>query len=205
MYEEKTGRRVPVDLQTINVLLRALYERDPDLAQRLEHTTRLADAVCRRLGLADDERAAIGQAAHVHDIGKVAVPDGILTKSGPLDDAEWTFLRQTPAVGERIATATAALSPLASTIRACREWFDGTGYPDGLAGEAIPLGARVISACSAVAAMSATRPYAAAWDLLRVTVELRRLAGAQFDPRVVSALLEELSEATSARVAAVDG
>jgi two-component system, cell cycle response regulator len=205
LYEAKTGRGVPVDLQTINVLLRALYERDPDLAQRFAHTTRLADGVCRRLGLSEAERAAIGQAAQVHDIGKVAVPDGILTKSGPLDDEEWTFLRQTPAVGERIATATTALSPLAPMIRACREWFDGTGYPDGLAGEAIPLGARVISACSAVAAMSATRPYAAAWDLLRVTVELRRLAGAQFDPRVVSVLLEELSEATSARVAAAEG
>ena len=121
-----------------------------------------------------------------------AVPGEILTKSGPLDDAEWAFLRQCPAIGERIATAAAELAPLAPIIRACREWYDGSGYPDGLAGEAIPLGARVIAACSAVAAMTATRPYAAAWDLLRVTVELRRLAGAQFDPAVVTALLDEL-------------
>jgi len=195
MYEHKGDRPVPVDLHTVTVLLRALAERDPDLAERLDHTARLTEAVCRRLGLPEADRSALGQAARLHDIGKVAVPGEILTKNGPLDDSEWAFLRQCPAIGERIATAATALAPLAPIIRSCREWYDGSGYPDKLVGQAIPLGARVIAACSAVAAMTATRPYAAAWDLLRVTVELRRLAGAQFDPTVVAALLDELSEA----------
>jgi diguanylate cyclase (GGDEF)-like protein len=195
MYEHKNSGRVPADTQTINALLRALRERDPDLAERLDRTADLAGALARLLGLSDEEQARISQAARLHDVGKVAVPDQILSKPGPLDDAEWEFVRQCPAIGERITAAAPSLTQIAPLIRAAREHFDGTGYPDGLVGDAAPLGSRIIAVCAAVVAMTSDRPYGPALSLDQTMAELRRCAGTQFDPRLATALIEHLATA----------
>ncbi|MBN9624594.1 MAG: hypothetical protein J0H06_16965, partial [Actinobacteria bacterium] len=111
----------------------------------------------------------------------------ILNKPGPLEDAEWEFLRRHPLIGERIIGSAAALVPVARLVRSVGERWDGGGYPDGLAGEQIPLGSRVVAVCAAYAAMVAERPHAVGMVPARAMEELDRGAGTQFDPAVVAA------------------
>jgi diguanylate cyclase (GGDEF)-like protein len=192
MYEQKHNSRVPADRQARNALLRAVHERDPELSERLDRVAELADHLCERLGLGTEERGRIRQAAGLHDIGKVAIPDKILRKPGPLDPAEWAFVRHGPLIGERIAAAAPALAPLARLIRSSRERFDGTGYPDQLRGEDIPQGARIIAVCDAYVAMTSPRPYAPTRTRDEAIDELRRSAGTQLDPQVVALLIDAL-------------
>jgi diguanylate cyclase (GGDEF)-like protein len=199
MYEQKNSGRVPADAQTTSALLRALHESDPGLAERMARTADLADIVAQGLDLPAAERARIVRAARLHDIGKVAVPDEILSKTEPLTDAERAFLEQCPTIGERIAASAPALAALAPLIRASRERFDGGGYPDRLAGETIPLGSRIIATCAAYVAMTSTRPHAEAVDSERAIDEIRRGCGSQFDPRVAEALIEHLAKAAQLR------
>jgi len=193
MYEQKTSGRIPADTQTTNALLRALHERDPNLTERMAQTAELAGLVSDLLGLSATERTQVRRAAQLHDIGKVAVPDSLLAQAPPLDPSDWEFLQQCPTIGERIAAAAPALAPLAPLIRSTRERFDGTGYPDRLSGDEIPLGARIIAVCSALAAMTSARSYAPARTTVNALAELHRAAGRQFDPRVVAALTEVLA------------
>jgi diguanylate cyclase (GGDEF)-like protein len=190
MYAQKTsGRRSP-DRQSRDVLLRALQERTPELAERHAAVARLAEAVGERMGLSAEERVQLRQAAELHDIGKLGIPDEILCKPGPLDPEEWAFVRRHPLIGERIIGAAPALAAAAKLVRSTHERPDGSGYPDGLAGEEIPLGARVIAVCDAFTAMTSPRPYAPQLTLAQALVELRQGAGSQFDPAVVNALSE---------------
>jgi HD-GYP domain-containing protein (c-di-GMP phosphodiesterase class II) len=131
---------------------------------------------------------SVRAASTLHDIGKVAVPDDIVRKAGPLTDAEWAFVQQCPSIGERIIAVAPALAPLAPIIRSTREHFDGSGYPDQLTGHQIPLGARIIAACSALAAMTAERPYAQQRSMTDALDDIAHAAGAQFDPKIVDAL-----------------
>jgi diguanylate cyclase (GGDEF)-like protein len=188
MYENKNSSRVPADAQTINALLRSIHERDPEWAQRLVATADLAGAVCQQLNLPAADAARIRQAAQLHDIGKVGIPDEILRKPGPLTPQEWTFLHQAPTISERIVLSAPALAAVAPLVRAAREHYDGTGYPDGLAGDDIPLGARIIAACAALAAMTSDRPHAHRRHTAAALNELSRAAGTQFDPQIVVAL-----------------
>ena len=125
------------------------------------------------------------QAAHLHDVGKMAVPDAILQKPGGLDPVEWERMRQHTIAGERILNAAPALSHVAALVRSSHERYDGTGYPDGIAGTSIPLGARIITACDAYHSMTSRRTYGAVVGAEAALAELRRCAGRQFDPRVV--------------------
>src|ERR671932_793547 len=114
------------------------------------------------MSLRPDQLDELGRAAELHDVGKMAIPDGILNKPGPLDEVELGFIRQHTIVGERILAAAPALAHVAKLVRSSHENWDGTGYPDGLVGEEIPLGARVIAVCDAFHAMTSERPYQAA-------------------------------------------
>jgi diguanylate cyclase (GGDEF)-like protein len=192
MYENKNSSRVPPDAQTINALLRTIHERDPDWAQRLVATADLAGAVCQQLDVPAAEITRIRQAAQLHDIGKVGIPDEILRKPARLTPQEWAFIQQAPSIGERIVLSAPALVAVAPLVRSAREHYDGTGYPDHLAGHDIPLGARIITACAALAAMTSDRPYADRLDTATALDELRRATGSQFDPAVVAALGEAL-------------
>jgi HD-GYP domain-containing protein (c-di-GMP phosphodiesterase class II) len=135
------------------------------------------------------ELIVLARAAELHDIGKVAIPDIILDKPGPLTDEEWAFMRQHTIIGERILSSAPALARVAQIVRSSHEHFDGSGYPGGLAGDAIPLSARVILACDAYEAMTSDRPYASALSDGEARAELLRCSGTQFDPHVVETLL----------------
>jgi two-component system, cell cycle response regulator len=182
--------------QLRDVLLQAFQERYPDLQEHQRGVGALALGVGRRLGMSAEELDVLARAAELHDVGKIAIPDAILNKPGPLDDEEWRFMRRHTILGERILTAASALRPVARLVRSSHERFDGGGYPDGLAGTDIPLGARIIFVCDAYDAMTSDRAYSAAIQSAQALAELRRCAGSQFDPHVVEAFAENLAEAT---------
>ena len=195
MYAEKNGRRASAGGQSTAVLLKVLAERNPNLGEHVDGVAALAEQTARVLGMGDDQRTAVRQAANLHDIGKAAVPDAILEKPGPLDEHEWAFMRRHTIIGERIMQAAPALSAAAPLVRSSHESFDGTGYPDRLAGDDIPLGARVIAVCDAYDAMVSDRPYRAALSHAEALDELRRCAGTQFDPAVVRAFVDTVERA----------
>jgi HD-GYP domain-containing protein (c-di-GMP phosphodiesterase class II) len=128
----------------------------------------------------------------LHDVGKAAVPAHVLDKPGPLDEGEWRVMRTHPAVGEAIVRRVPALRDAAAAVRHHHERYDGRGYPDGLAGAAIPIEARIVAAADAYAAMTAERAYSAARTPEEAAAELRRSAGSHLDPAVVAALLAVL-------------
>jgi two-component system cell cycle response regulator len=187
MYARKGGRRVSAGRQSRDVLLRTLSERRPDLHVRLRDIGELALAVGRELHMGPEGLDEVARAAELHDVGKIAVPDVILDKPGPLDPVEWSFMRRHPLIGERILLAAPALRPVARLVRSSHERWDGGGYPDGLRGDEIPLGARVVAVCDAFDAMTTVRPYREPVSDVDAIAELRRCAGTQFDPMVVEA------------------
>ena len=175
-------------------LLRALQEREPALGEHCSGVATLAVAVGARLGFATTDLDELRRAAELHDIGKLAMPDGVLAKRGPLTSREWELMRQHTLIGERILTASPALGSLGPIVRSTHERWDGTGYPDGLAGDAIPQAARIIAVCDAYMAMAADRPYQRARSSACSLAELREGAGTQFDPAVVAAISAEVGE-----------
>jgi two-component system cell cycle response regulator len=193
MYAQKDSRRGSTRLQARDLLVRVLEEREPELRQHMGDVAGLATAVGSRMGLPAEGLDELMRAAELHDLGKVAVPDAVLHKPGPLDDAEWELMRQHSVIGERILGAAPAMRPVARLVRASHERFDGGGYPDGLAGAAIPLGARIIAVCDGYDAMVSDRPYRAAMTQERAIDELRRCAGTQFDPDVVVAFAQAIA------------
>jgi HD-GYP domain-containing protein (c-di-GMP phosphodiesterase class II) len=152
-----------------------------------------AIAVCERLGLDATRRQRVEFGALLHDVGKIRVPKEIIQKPGKLDDAEWEIMCQHTVYGEAMLKQVGGvLASVGSIVRSSHELYDGTGYPDGLAGEEIPIEARIISACDAYNAMTTDRPYRSAMSTADAIAELRRCSGSQFDPVVVRALESEL-------------
>jgi HD-GYP domain-containing protein (c-di-GMP phosphodiesterase class II) len=193
MYAHKNSGRATARRQSTDVLLRALSERHPSLEGHLGGVAQLAEAVGRHLGLEAEALDHVRVAAELHDVGKVAIPDAILNKPGPLDDEEWAFMRRHTLIGERIVAAAPALGAVAKLVRASHERWDGDGYPDRTAGEDIPLGARIVAVCDAYDAIVADRPYRRGSSSAEAMQELRRCAGAQFDPAVVAAFAAVLA------------
>jgi putative nucleotidyltransferase with HDIG domain len=171
------------------VLLALLGEREPDLHRHMRDVAALARSVGREMGLDAEDLDVVVRAAELHDIGKVAIPDAILDKPGALTDDEWAFVRQHTIIGERIVSAAEALRPVGRVVRSSHERWDGCGYPDGLRGRDIPLGARIVLACDAWDAMTCDRAYRRAMSAEAAAAELRANSGTQFDPEVVTALL----------------
>jgi diguanylate cyclase (GGDEF)-like protein len=189
MYEQKRGGRASAGGQSKEVLLRALRERNPGLHAHLHDVAKYAADTARSLGLAPEEVEEVRQAAELHDVGKVAIPDAVLDKQAALDDHEWEFIRRHTVIGERIIGGAPALIKVGALVRSSHENFDGSGYPDRLKGEAIPLGSRIISVCDAFAAMTTDRPYRPTMTPAAAAAELRRCAGSQFDAQVVEQFL----------------
>jgi diguanylate cyclase (GGDEF)-like protein len=194
LYAAKRSDRRSPGRQSAAVLLQVLSERDPELGTHVHDVGELAAEVGQCLGLAPEEQEIVRQAGQLHDIGMMAVPDAILEKPGQLDAQEWAFVRQHTVIGERIVSAAPALSPIAGVVRSSHERWDGAGYPDGLAGEEIPLSARIVAVCDAFDAMLGGRPYRPARSVEVALAELRRSAGTQFDPEVVEAFCTVLAE-----------
>jgi two-component system cell cycle response regulator len=201
LYAQKYSRRGETD-RTMHAFIEALSVREPDVMVHLEGVASLAIETGRMLGLRADELAEVARAAQLHDVGKLAVPDEILQKQGALDEREWAFVRQHTLVGERILRASPALRSVASIVRSTHEQWDGGGYPDGLAGEEIPLAARIICACDAYTAMTSIRPYRPALTPNEALNELMRLAGSHFDANVVRVLVAHVRERLQTEYAA---
>jgi two-component system, cell cycle response regulator len=172
------------------MLLRIVEERDPDLREHMRVVVQLATAIGAQLGLSGSSLEQLRLGAELHDIGKLAVPVALLGKVGPLDEEEWEFVRRHPVVGQRIVSGAPSMREVGLIVRATHERWDGGGYPDGLAGNVIPLASRIIAVCDAYVAMTNDRPFRGALPQLQAVAELRRCAGSQFDPQVVSSFCE---------------
>ncbi len=195
LYGNKDSRRASAGRQTREVLLSVLHERDADLHGHLSAVARLARAVGERLGLAGPELHDLTLAAELHDVGKLAIPDSILSKEAALTEDEWVFVHRHTVIGERILGSAPALARISRLVRSTHERMDGMGYPDALHGDQIPLLARIVSACDAFHAMIEVRPYRPALSEENAIAELQRCSGTQFDPAVVEALIEARGEA----------
>jgi HD-GYP domain-containing protein (c-di-GMP phosphodiesterase class II) len=159
------------------------------------HVVDLVLGVCEQLGMSSPEKRQAEFVALLHDVGKIRIPAEIINKPGKLDERERAIIETHTVEGQRMLERVGGmLGEVGALVRSCHERWDGKGYPDGLAGEAIPLVARVVCACDAFSAMTTDRPYRAALAVDEATEELRRCAGTQFDPAVVDALLAKISE-----------
>jgi two-component system, cell cycle response regulator len=181
-------------LQLRDVLLQAFRERYPDLQEHQRGVGALVLAVGRRMSLEGEELDVLARAAELHDVGKIAIPDAILSKPEPLNEEEWQFMHRHTILGERILMAASALRPVARLVRSSHERFDGGGYPDRLKGEEIPLGARIIFVCDAYDAMRTDRAYSPGIAPADAIAELRACSGTQFDPEVVEAFIATFAE-----------
>ncbi len=194
MYARKNLRRTSAGRQSTDVLLSVLSEADPLSGAQLGDVAEMCVAVGRELGVDDAELPHLRSAGALHDIGKLAIPDAILSKPGPLTEDEWAFVRRHTAIGERILRSAPALASVAPIVRSVHERFDGGGYPDAIAGEQIPLASRIVAVCDAFQAMVSDRPYRTAMSAEGALAELRACAGTQFDPMVVDAFARGLRD-----------
>jgi putative nucleotidyltransferase with HDIG domain len=173
------------------LLLRDLLEEDDEYTgHHTEDVVDLSVRVAEQLGVTEDVKRETELGALLHDIGKIHIPDAIINKPGKLDDAEWAIMKTHTIEGQKMLDQVGGLlSSVGLVVRASHERYDGAGYPDGLAGDAIPLAARIVAVCDSFNAMTTTRSYRRAMPVSDAVTELRRCSGTQFDPAVVAALL----------------
>ncbi len=192
-YAPDSACRGALDMATAT-----LTAYDGATASHSDDVVTLCLALAEELGIEGRDRAYLLSAAQLHDIGKVAVPSDILAKPGPLDHAEWKVVREHTITGQRILGAVPELAAVARIVRHCHERWDGHGYPDGLAGDQIPLAARVVFCADAYHAIRGDRPYRCGRSSQVALAEVERHGGTQFDPAVVAAL-RKVAERTRAR------
>jgi putative nucleotidyltransferase with HDIG domain len=168
-------------------------ERAVDTMAHAERVGRFALSVARTLGIGDTELALIEAAARFHDVGKAAMPEALITKPSPLTPGEAAIMRRHVDVGAELLLSTESLSAVAPLVLGSHEWFNGGGYPRKLAGDAIPIGSRIIAVTDAYDAMTQDRHYRTRLDSADAIAELLRCAAIQFDPTVVDAFLRVLS------------
>jgi diguanylate cyclase (GGDEF)-like protein len=193
MYREKLTRKRSSHSGVTQALMRTLKARDHktlDHAERLQAGVKL---ISERLGLSQDTMNRLQLLAQFHDIGKVGIPDRILFKPGPLTPAERAEMQRHSEIGYRIAQSSVDLQPIADLILNHHEWWNGMGYPHGLEGETIPIECRILAVMDAYDAMISDRPYRAAMSHADAVAELERCAGTQFDPNLVSKMLDVLA------------
>ena len=174
---------------TLGALSNALDVRDSETEGHARRVVQYLELVAEELGVPASERAVLLRGALLHDVGKIGVPDEVLRKRGPLSTAEWSTMRRHPSYGARIVGGIPYLDAVARIIRHHHERWDGQGYPDGLRGEEIPLGARMFAVADAFDAMTSDRPYRKALDPMSARAEIVLSSGTQFDPRVVDAFM----------------
>jgi putative nucleotidyltransferase with HDIG domain len=194
-HEERVQR---LYRETLASLSNALEAKDAITSQHTEEVVRLAVAVAAELDLELGVVQSVELGAVLHDIGKVRVPEAILNKPGALTEEEWVVMRTHPEVGEQILRPIQSLQSILPIVRHHHERWDGSGYPDGLAGSAIPLGARIVAVCDAHRAMTENRPYRTALPEAQARNELEQGTGAQFDAECVRALLRALDRRDAA-------
>lgn len=186
----KAHLMAPVFEQTVSALAAAIENRDPTTGSHTTRLHRLADALGRAAGLDDLTREVVRQGALLHDVGKIGVPDGVLRKPGPLSADEMRLMRQHPEMGARMIAKIGGLEGAVPLVLHHHERWDGTGYPHRLAGDAIPIGARILAITDSYDVMISPRPYRPPMSVAEARAEVRRVAGSQFDPKLVDIFLE---------------
>lgn len=178
----------------VRSLAAAVDVRDGYTSHHGQMVSELAAAIAKRMGLPSTEVSSIRIGGYLHDVGKIGVPDAILSKKGSLSSDEWEKIRQHPVLGKQIVEQAPELTDVIPLVLHHQERFDGSGYPNRLQGEDIPLGARIIAAADAYHAIRSNRPYRSGRTHEEASRELARCSGRQFDPRIVQALLAVLEE-----------
>jgi PAS domain S-box-containing protein/putative nucleotidyltransferase with HDIG domain len=184
-------------LQMVVALAHAMESRDSYTASHSERMVALAERMARDLGCSDREVEDVRWGARLHDIGKIGVSDALLRKPTVLTEHEWAMMRQHPVLGEKILASAERLRGVAKIVRHHQERWDGNGYPDGLTGAAIPLGARILAVVDAYGAITEARPYKSARTHAAAVDEIRRCAGSQFDPGVVDVFCRTVDDPSS--------
>jgi HD-GYP domain-containing protein (c-di-GMP phosphodiesterase class II) len=177
--------RLEGDFAPVSELLAALLARDPATRSHLEHVNRLAQEFAAALGLSTLDRESLLLASVLHDVGKIAIPDRVLRKPGSLAPEEQDLVRRHPIIGAMLIEHIPGFADAAVAVRHHHERFDGNGYPDGLAGDDIPVAARIVTLIDAFSAMTVDRPYHKGLRVDEAVSELRRCAGTQFCPKLV--------------------
>lgn len=175
----------------------AVDAKDPQTFNHSLEVAEISQILALKLGFNKDKAQIIHVAAHLHDIGKIGIPDGILQKKEPLNEVEWHWIKKHPDIGARILRPVIQFNNqdgISDMVRHHHERFDGTGYPCGLKGFEIPIGARIIAVADTLSALLQNRPYRSGTDLSKALAEIQRCAGSQFDPKIVAALLAVRSQ-----------
>jgi putative nucleotidyltransferase with HDIG domain len=179
--------------KTIEGWSRALYLRDHETEDHTRRVTELTLSLARRMGFSDSELIHVRRGATLHDIGKVAIPDNILFKPGPLTEEEWAVMRRHPLIAVEILVSILYLAPALPIPRSHHEKWDGSGYPDGLAGEDIPLAARIFAFADVYDALTSNRPYRQAWSQTNALDYIHENTGSHFDPNIAPMFVEMIA------------
>lgn len=172
-------------------IVAALEAKDQFTADHSLRVSDMAEQICKAISLSETQTEMIHMAAHVHDIGKIGIPDAILVKPGPLDHEEWLQIRRHPRIGAEILNQSTGLGEIARIVLHHHERWDGKGYPDGVRGCDIPLGSRIIAVCDSIDAMIGKRPYRAPLSQAECREEIRRNSGVMYDPNIVKVVLQQ--------------
>lgn len=178
----------------VEALAAALDAKNSCMCGHSERVAEVSLLLAQKLNLPSDEQTRIHIGAHLHDVGKIGIPDAILSKPGKLSADEYALIRQHPEIGAGIVGKVKVFEPVVDIVRSHHERYDGTGYPDRLRGREISLGARIVAVADAFDAMVSARTYRAALGLPQALAEIRRCAGSQFDPEVATALIAVMNE-----------
>lgn len=190
MYQHKLLEQSSIHSAIVASIKATMFEKSHETEEHAQRLVALSRAVGVAMGLPQSELDKLELLASLHDIGKVGIRDEVLTKPGPLNDLEWEEMKRHPEIGYRIAKSAPELAPISEGILCHHEWWDGSGYPRGLAGEEIPLISRIVAVVDAYDAMTNDRPYRKALDHAVAIERIRRNAGTQFDPAVVRVFVE---------------
>ena len=194
-HERQPQQDVPIPIQAVQAFIAVASAHDQGTDAHSHRIVSLAEATALKLNLPESEIHLVHLASLLHDIGKIGIPDAILHKPAPLTGDEWTVMRRHPEIGRQILTQVGGIfQHLAPIVVAHHERWDGSGYPHKLAGEAIPLVARIITVVDSYDAMTSRRPYRQPMPVAEARAELQRCTSTQFDPRVVTAFLQVLAD-----------
>lgn len=180
--------------EIIDCITFALDTRDPYTGGHSQRVSDMALEVCKLLKLNQNDTEKIHIAAHLHDIGKIGIPDSILLKQGKLDDSEWQIMKNHPEIGANILKKSAYLTELAEIVLFHHERFDGKGYPEGKSGNDIPLGARIIAICDSIDAMTSNRCYRKSLSFEDCYNQIKINLGKMYDPQIGQKVLDNWSQ-----------